>query len=139
MADLTSTARAYHEAWNARDWAKYREFMHPEYSYTGGDGRRMDGPDAGVAVGQMFATAFPDGRINVKHVHDAGNTVVVEFLGTGTHNGDFAGVPPSGRSVSIPVCDVLEFRDGKIIEEREFIDMMTLMQQVGAVPEGATA
>lgn len=139
MADLTKIARDYMETWNRRDWDAYRGFMHESYSYTGGDGNRMDGPDAGVRVGQMFATAFPDGKINVKHAHASDNTVVIEFVGTGTHNGEFPGVPASGRKINIPVCDVIEFRDGKIYAEREYIDMLALMQQLGAIPEGATA
>ena len=139
MADLAKIAREYLETWNSRDWDKYRGFLHDGYSYTGGDGNRMDGPDAGVGVGQMFATALPDGKINIKHVHASDNTVVVEFHGTGTHTGDFAGVPGSGRKVSINVCDVIEFRDGKVFAEREYIDMLTMMQQIGAIPEGATA
>jgi len=139
MADLAKIAREYHDAWNQRDWEAYKGFMHTDYSYTGGDGNRLDGPDAGLAVGKMFATAFPDGKINVKHVHASDNTVVVEFVGTGTHDGDFAGVPGSGRKISIPVSDVLEFRDGKIYAEREYIDMLSMMQQIGAIPEGAVA
>jgi steroid delta-isomerase-like uncharacterized protein len=137
MSDLAKTARDYLETWNKRDWEKYKSFMHPQYSYTGGDGNRMDGPDSGVAVGQMFATAFPDGRINFKQIHASDNTVVVEFTGEGTHTGDFAGVPASGRKINILVCDVIEFRDGKIIAEREYIDMLSMMQQIGAIPQGA--
>lgn len=139
MTDLAKTARDYMETWNRRDWDAYRVFMHADYSYTSGDGKRMDGPDAGIAVGQMFATALPDGKINVKNVYASGDTVVVEFIGTGTHTGDFAGVPGSGRKVTIPVCDVIEFRDGKIYAEREYIDMLSMMQQIGAIPEGAVA
>ena len=77
--------------------------------------------------------AFPDGRINIKQVYAAGNTVTTEFVGEGTHTGDFMGVPPSGRKVSIPICDVLEIRDGKIHSEHEYIDMLSMMQQVGAI------
>jgi steroid delta-isomerase-like uncharacterized protein len=134
MSDLASIARDYFDAWNRRDWARYKELMHSDYSYTGGDGQRMDGADAGVGVGQMFAAAFPDGRINIKQVYAAGNAVTIEFVGEGTHTGDFTGVPPSGRKVSIPVCDVLEIRDGKIHSEHEYIDMLSMMQQIGAIP-----
>jgi ketosteroid isomerase-like protein len=82
----------------------------------------------------MFAAAFPDGQINIKQVYAAGNAVTIEFVGEGTHTGDFAGVPPSGRKLSIPVCDVLEIRDGKIHSEHEYIDMLSMMQQIGAIP-----
>src|SRR6266581_892889 len=99
-------AREYLETWNRRDWDHYRSMMHAGYSYTGGDGEKM------------FAGALPDGVIEIQTVHDAGDTVVVEFIGKGTHNGDLMGVAPTGRRVNLPVCNVIEIRDGKIFGER---------------------
>jgi steroid delta-isomerase-like uncharacterized protein len=138
MADIEKIAREYLEAWNRRDWDTYRGLMHDQYSYTGGDGQRQSGPEAGMAVGQMFANAFPDGRIEVKRVQEAGDTAIVEFLGVGTHNGELMGIKPTGRKISIPVCDVIEFRDGKVVAEREYMDMLTMMQQLGVAPAPAS-
>ncbi len=131
MADAGSTVREYMDTWNRRDWKRYRDMMHSDYSYTGGDGRTLSGPDAGIAVGQMFANAFPDGRIAIKRVHTTGNTAIVEFEGRGTHEGDFMGVRPTNRKVTIPVCNVIEIRDGKIFAEREYMDMAHMLQQLG--------
>ena len=139
MSDAASIAREYLEGWNRRDWARWRELFHPQYTYTGGDGQLQKGPDAGLAVGQMFATAFPDGRIDVQNIHTAGNVAIVEFTGRGTHKGDLMGIAPTGRQITIPVCDILEIRDGKIIAEREYMDMLHLMQQLGVAPVPATA
>ncbi|MDO8612964.1 MAG: ester cyclase [Dehalococcoidia bacterium] len=139
MSDAASIAREYNDAWNRRDWARYRELLHPEYTYTGGDGQAQKGQDAGLAVGQMFATAFPDGRIDVQSIHAAGNIATVEFIGRGTHKGDLMGIAPTGRQITIPVCDVIEVRDGKIITEREYMDMLHMMQQLGVAPALATA
>lgn len=127
------------ETWNRRDWDKYRTFYHADYYYMGGDGVKNPGADAGVGVSQMFATAFPDGKIDIQRIIDAGDSAIVEFIGRGTHNGDLMGVAPTGRTVAIPACDVLTFKDGKIISEHEYIDVMTIMQQLGVVPEAATA
>jgi steroid delta-isomerase-like uncharacterized protein len=115
--------------------------MHPQYSYTGGDGQEQRGPDAGVAVGQMFATAFPDGRIDIKTLRSDGDYVTAEFLGTGTHKGDLMGIAPTNKKISIPVCDVIELRDGKIYREREYMDMHHMMTQMGVakMPAGAKA
>ena len=92
-----------------------------------------------LAIGQMFATAFPDGRGDVQSIHAAGNVAIVEFIGRGTHKGDLMGIAPTGRQVSIPVCAVYELRDGKIYAEREYMDMLTMMQQLGVAPAPATA
>ncbi len=119
------------DAWNSRNFDRMRDLMHPDYTYTGGDGREQKGPEAGLAVARMFATAFPDGRIDVVNIKESGDTVLVEFIGRGTHKGDMMGIAPTGRSVTIPVCDVLEVRDGKIYREREYIDMAHVLTQLG--------
>ena len=131
----------YLEAWNDRDFDRMRGLMHPDYTYTGGDGKEQKGPEAGLAVSQTFARAFPDGRINVVNIKEFGDTVLVEFIGRGTHRGDLMGIAPTGRSVSLPVCEVFELRDGKIHREREYRDMATIMTQLGVtrVPSAALA
>ncbi len=140
MADPASIAREYMEAWNRRDFARYRELIHPQYSYTGADGQRQDGPEAGMAVAQMFANAFPDGKIDIQHIHPAGDKIaVVEFIGRGTHQGDLMGISPTGRKIEMPVCNVIEARDGKVYSEREYMDMAHMMQQLGVMPAPATA
>jgi steroid delta-isomerase-like uncharacterized protein len=140
MSDPSAIAREYFDAWNRRDWAKFRSLMHPDYSYTGGDGQQQKGSEAGLAIAQMFANGFPDGKIDVQRVHAAGeNAAIVEFIGRGTHKGDLMGIAPTGRQMTIPVCNVLEMRNGKIYSEHEYMDMMHMMQQLGVAPVPATA
>lgn len=140
MPDAAAIARDYLEAWNRRDWARFRESFHPDYTYTGGDGQPQKGPEAGMAVGQMFATAFPDGKIEFKRVHSVGdNVAIAEFVGRGTHTGDLMGIAPTGRQMTLPVCMIIEVRDGKILAEREYMDMLHLMQQLGVAPAPASA
>jgi steroid delta-isomerase-like uncharacterized protein len=134
-------AKDYLEACNRRDFDHMRGLMHPDYTYTGGDGREQRGPDAGLAVTRMFTSAFPDARIDIVNMRESGDTVLVEFLGRGTHRGDLMGIAPTGRSVSLPICTVFELRDGKIHREREYMDMATMMTQLGVttVPSAAPA
>ena len=139
MSDAASIAREYNDVWNRRDWARWRELVHPEYTYTGGDGQVRKGPEAGLAISQMFANAFPDGKIEIQKITATGDTAIVEFIGRGTHTGDLMGISPTGRQVSIPVCEVYELRDGKIYAERQYMDMLVMMQQLGVAPVPATA
>lgn len=140
MPDAAAIAREYLEAWNRRDWARFRESFHPDYTYTGGDGQTQKGPEAGMAVGHMFATAFPDAKVEFKRVHAVGdNVAVAEFVARGSHKGDLMGIAPTGRSITMPVCMIIEVRDGKILAEREYMDMLHLMQQLGVAPAPATA
>ena len=140
MSNPEALARQYLETFNNRDWDGMRALLHPEYTYTGGDGSQMTGgPDVGVAVAQMFSGAMSDAKITIQKVHVAGDTAAVEFTGSGTHDGDFQGIAPTGRKVTMPVVTIVDVRDGKIIAEREYMDMMHMMQQLGVVPAAATA
>ena len=139
MVSPADIAREYVENWNRRDWKAYRELLDDQYTYTGGDGETQRGPEAGMAVGQMFATAFPDGRIDLRQIHTAGDTAIVEFTGRGTHSGDLMGIAPTGRHISIPVITVLTVRGGRIVSEREYMDMAHMMRQLGVMPAAATA
>ncbi len=140
MANAESVAREAIEAINRNDMARYRELLHPEYSYRGGDGQTQRGQDAGVAIVQMYRTAFPDDmEMDVQHIHSAGDTAIIEFIGKGTHRGELAGIAPTGRRVEIPIITVLEIRDGKVHTEREYFDNAYMMQQLGLMPAPATA
>ena len=141
MGRSADIAREYLEGWNRRDWKRWQELLHPQYTYMGGDGQVQQGPEAALAIGQMFATAFPDGRLEIQRIHEVGDTVVVEFTARGTQTGELMGIAPTGRSMTLPVCIVMEVRDGKIYAEREYMDMMHMFTQLGVVqsPVGAPA
>ena len=133
MTDPCDIAREMTDAWNRRDWKSFRELLHPSYSYTGSDGQTENGPEVGLRVAQMYADAFPDGKLEVKScVADARhNTAVIEFTGIGTHRGELMGIAPTGRKINIPVCDVVTIQDDKIVSEREYMDELVLLQQLG--------
>ncbi|MGH2669772.1 MAG: ester cyclase [bacterium] len=97
MANPESIVREMVDAINRNDMAAYMALLHPEYSYRGPDNQVQRGPDAGVAIVQMYRTAFPDDlKVDIQHIHAAGDTAVVEFIGGGTHRGELAGVAPTG-------------------------------------------
>jgi steroid delta-isomerase-like uncharacterized protein len=133
MATVSEIHHQIVDAWNSRDWTAMRNLLHSDYSYTGPDGKELVGSDAGVNVGRMYANAFPDGKLEIKRVHVAGNTAIAELLATGTHRGDLMGVAPTGKRVELNICNVLEVRDGKALREREYMDVMTMMGQLGVV------
>jgi steroid delta-isomerase-like uncharacterized protein len=141
MSNLEAIAREYLDCANTRNWDRMRELLAPGYSYTGGDGEKQQGPEAGVAVAQMFTGAFSDAKIDIKSIYVAGDTAIVEFIGTGTHDGELMGIPPTGRKITMPICMVVEIKDGQVQAEREYMDMAHMMQQLGVMetPAGATA
>ena len=139
MSSLSTIHTQMAEAWNRRDFAAMRNLLHPEYSYTGPDGEEKKGPEAGIQIARMYATAFPDGRLEVKQAYTHGTTAIAEMVARGTHGGDLMGLPPTGRTIEVLICNVMELRDGKIYREREYMDMMTMLAQIGAVTLPAQA
>ncbi len=130
-----STASNIHkevlDAWNRRDFQVMRNLYHAQYTYTGGDGKEIRGPDAGVDVARMYANAFPDGKVEIRNVFVQGDTAVCEFRAHGTHKGEFLGIRPTGKRIEINVCNVIELREGKIYREREYMDTATMLTQLG--------
>jgi steroid delta-isomerase-like uncharacterized protein len=133
MATPAEIHREMANAWNKRDFERLESLMHPGYTFTGGDGKEMSGPSAGIAVARMFANAFPDGTLTVQKVYAQGNTAIAEMIGRGTHGGDLMGVAATGRHVEIIICNVMELRDGKVYREREYMDMLAMMTQLGVM------
>ena len=81
-----------------------------------------------------FLSAFPDIRWTLEEQIAEGEKVVSRFTMTGTHRGEFLGIPPTGKPMKVwgVVIDVV--RDGKFAESRIIMDMLSLMQQLGAIP-----
>ena len=132
-------AREYVECVNRRDFDRIRQLFDSGYSYTGGDGKRQDGPQAGIDFVQMYLSAFPDAKSEIRQVHTAGDTAVVEFIARGTHQAELMGIPATGRRIEMPICTIIQVRDGKIYAEHEYFDMLHMMQQLGVAPVPATA
>ena len=62
------------------------------------------------------------------------DTVTVRWTGQGTHDGNLAGIPPTGKHISVEALTLFQLRDGKIVEMWDCWDALGLMQQVGVVP-----
>lgn len=131
MKDLRSMVEQMMDAVPRRDFVTIRQMLHPDYSFTSGDGQRQEGIEAGIAVIDMYTTAFPDMEMDIQHMNLAGNIVITEFIVRGTHQGELFGLAPTNRRVKIQVCNIVEFRDGKVFAEREYFDTLFMMQQLG--------
>ena len=89
---------------------------------------------------RMQRAAFPDMRMEVQDFVANGEKVVARVRFTGTHKGEFMGVPASGKSVDAQLIDIFRFGDdGHVLEHWGVVDSMAMMQQVGAEPEGPPA
>ena len=89
---------------------------------------------------RMYRAGFPDMRMDAQDVLVCGDKVVARTRGTGTHSGDFMGMPPTGRSIDVELIDIIRFGDDGLAHEHWGVfDAMKMMQQLGAIPEGPPA
>jgi steroid delta-isomerase-like uncharacterized protein len=86
-----------------------------------------------------FTSSFPDLRHEILDLVAEGDRVAVRFNVTGTHKGELQGIPPTGKKVSFIAMDFITLMNGKIVEDWLSVDMMGLMQQIGAIPANAHA
>jgi len=82
----------------------------------------------------MFHDAFPDAQGTIGEMVAEGDTVAVRWTWSGTHQGEFMGMPATGNSFSIPVIDFLRVKDGKVVEHWGATDMGAMMAQLGLQP-----
>ena len=88
----------------------------------------------------MYRAAFPDLRMEAEDVLVDGDKVVVRARATGTHQGEFMGMPATGKSVDIQLIDIIRFGEDGLARERwGLFDALGLMQQLGAIPAPAPA
>ena len=89
---------------------------------------------------RMYRAAFPDLRMSVEDLVVSGDKAVARVRATGTHQGEFMAMPATGRSVDVQLIDIMRFGDDGLVREHWGVfDAMTMMQQLGAIPEGPPA
>jgi steroid delta-isomerase-like uncharacterized protein len=83
----------------------------------------------------MWRGAFPDLKATIEDIVAEGDKVVIRQTWSGTHTGgEFMGVPPTGKRVSVGVIDIIRIAGGKFVEHWGQMDSMGMMQQLGAIP-----
>ena len=81
----------------------------------------------------MFA-GFPDFRAVIEDQIAEGDKVVTRKVVSGTHQGEFMGIPPTGNRFEVPVIDIFRVVDGKCTDHWSVVDQMGMMGQLGLLP-----
>jgi steroid delta-isomerase-like uncharacterized protein len=142
MSEARTLALQHVSTFNERAWNRAAEIYAPDLVVIEPSGK-VEGIEQFKAHGKSFATGLPDSRMEVTSVIESGNCVVIEGVYTGTHTGPLmtpqGEVPPTGRKLTLPLCDVFEVAAGRITRLRVYYDQMTFAAQLGLLPEPAAA
>jgi hypothetical protein len=124
--------RLYEEIFNARQWERLGALFCEDYI----EHAQIPGQPAGLAGLQFrlsaLLRAFPDVQWRIEQVVREGDRVAVHWQLAGTHQGEFRGVAPTGRSVTMAGIDIYRFDAGRIAEHWHAVDVLGLLHQLGA-------
>jgi steroid delta-isomerase-like uncharacterized protein len=91
------------------------------------------GREAVKQFSTLFRSAFPDLKITIDDIIAEGDKVVVRGIWSGTHKGEFMGIPRTDKSVSFGVIDIVRIVGGKVVEHWGQMDTLRMMQQLGVI------
>lgn len=134
--DLSNLARILSDAFNNKSYDKALAILDDNVQWQNIPFHKtFSGKTGFQEYYNSWHTAFPDGKITITNLIASGSFVVVEFTGKGTNTGPLNGpmgqIPATGRNVEMPLIDVLEFKDGKLIKARTYFDAATMMHKLG--------
>jgi steroid delta-isomerase-like uncharacterized protein len=138
--DHVATMRRCYELINAGDLEGFGGFLADdfiEHEETPGLAPTKDGV---VEFFKLYRAGFPDLRMVPEDFIASGDKVTIRVRATGTNTGDFMGRPATGKTMDIQLIDIVRFEeDGLAHEHWGVADAMTMMQQLGAIPEPTPA
>ena len=91
------------------------------------------GPEGFKEYVCAFRSAFSDLHIQIEDQIAEGDKVVTRWRGTGTHDGDLAGIAPTGNRVTLSGMEIVRMSEGELVEGWEGYDTMNMMRQLGVM------
>ena len=126
------------KAFNAHDMEALARDSAPDIEATAPGDIKLKGPQAVKEYNQSFINAFPDARVEAKHIFTQGNHVTVEGVFTGTHNGTLktpmGDIPATGRKVKAEFIQVFDIDRGLVKRDNLIYDQVQFMTQLGLSP-----
>lgn len=126
--------RFYEEVFNKKNLAAIDEFLDPhiiEHALPPGLPGGIEGSRQFIG---MYLAAFADLHLTAEDLIAEGDRVTARFSLRGTQTGEFMGLPPTGRQVTMTGIQIVRIADGRIAENWINADALGLLQQLGAIP-----
>jgi steroid delta-isomerase-like uncharacterized protein len=134
--DNKAVIRRWIEAYNNRDMQAEADVLDPGYvAHVPAAPGPLEGLEAWRKFTAPFVEAFPDLRLTVEDILSEGDKVAARVVFHGTHRGEFQGIAPTGKEVAFSSIEVNRVVGGKVEEHWVELDLLGLMQQLGAIPE----
>jgi steroid delta-isomerase-like uncharacterized protein len=126
--------RRFYAAVDAGDTSVVEALFSPEWENVDPSLPPMRGLDGARALVTLFTKSFPDFTSRIELMAGEDDRVAVRALHTGTHQGEFLGIPATGKAVTVSATGIFTLMNGKLIENRVVFDAYGLLQQLGVAP-----
>lgn len=126
--------RRWHDEMNTHNVAIADELLADDYVENNNMSPQPLDKAAAKQLLTMIFAAIPDAHREIVEQVAEGDCVVERLRYTGTQQGEFMGLPPSGKSAAFDAVMISRIRNGKIAEIWALLDTMAFMQQLGALP-----
>lgn len=131
VAQNMAMIQAYVDAANKGDASYLDKYLAPDYVYHGPAGD-LDA-DGFRAFHNSMLAAFPGLIFRIEDMIAAGDKVVTRWTLHGVHRGQFQGIAPTGKDVTVTGIIISRFKNGKAVEEWEEANLLSMMRQLGVV------
>jgi steroid delta-isomerase-like uncharacterized protein len=121
------------EAANEHNVSEYAQHFTPDSKFYGFAPQPLDLEGYKQALAMAF-TAFPDWHLTIEDMIGDGDKVVTRWTATGTHQGEYQGIPPTGKQFTYTAITIGRFVNGKAVELWNEYDRLGLLQQLGVIP-----
>lgn len=133
--NLAVVQRYWAEVWTAGGEAAVGELLTEDELHHWGVGGPTVGPEAFAERLNLFLAAFPDFAIRIDQELADGDIVVTRYTATGTHEGAWLGIEPTGNAVEYTGMNVFRIECGKIAESWGEANHLSLLRQLGGIPD----
>lgn len=127
--------RLVEEVWNKGNMAVADELLATDYVFHHPTGQDLHGSEKYKQLVGVVRSAFPDLHFTIDDVVAEGDKVVYRWSLSATHKGEFRGIQPTGKKVTIWAICIERIADGKFVEAWERYDTLGLMRQLGVIPK----
>jgi steroid delta-isomerase-like uncharacterized protein len=129
-----AVVRQFFETFSRNDFAAFEAVTSQDIVYHTAPPGISPGIQGYRELMGMYHGAFPDMQLTIDDVLAEGDKVVTRFTPSGTHRGELMGIAPTGKRVSIDGISIVRVAGGKVVEEWDQLDMLGMLQQMGAIP-----
>ncbi len=128
-------ARWFEELWNKKNYNIAYELVDPDFTAHGAGGQDIkQGPDGVIGMVKAWHAAMPDGHMTIDDIITEGDLSTIRMTWEATHTGPFGDIPASGNRISVTSTGIDRVINGKITEGWGELNMLGMLQQMGAIP-----